>query len=84
VVAFTEDQGTWRSRDLAYEGTSGRWTGPISGTQQTVYFVQVVDGAGNVAVSDNKGRYHPLWPKLPFYVDGGPRYPLYLPLVVKE
>jgi hypothetical protein len=81
VVAYTEGQGGWRSGDLTFDEGMGRWTGTITGTQQTRYFVQVVDGAGNVAVDDNKGRYHPLWKPLPFVADAA--NPAYLPLVVK-
>jgi CSLREA domain-containing protein len=38
---------------------STRWTGgtPVSGTNTFEYFVQAVDGHGNVAVSTNKGFY---------------------------
>ena len=44
---------------LASDPTHIRWTGgiPVSGTNEFEYFVQAVDGNGNVAVSTNKGFY---------------------------
>ena len=37
-----------------------------------LYFVQVVDRAGNVTVANNKGRYYEL-----------PGYEIYLPVIMK-
>jgi hypothetical protein len=79
VIAYTSEQDQWHSQDLDYYESAQKWAGVISGTAETRYIVQVVDGAGNVAVSDNKGSYHPLSPPLPYIV--GNR--LYLPLVRK-
>ena len=55
----------WQFVDLA-EGTAGRWSGggPVAAATFE-YFVQVVDEAGNVGVSTNKG----------FYFDGAPLPP---------
>jgi hypothetical protein len=62
VVAYTADDGAWASKDLAYDATAQKWTGIITATAQTRYFVQVVDKAGNVAANTNKGRYYPVLP----------------------
>ncbi len=48
VVAFTGGDGSWNSADLAYDVPAQKWTGMIAGTAATQFFVQVVDGAGNV------------------------------------
>jgi hypothetical protein len=81
VVAYTDGQGQWLSRDLAFDAAKVKWTGVISGTAETRFIVQVVDGAGNVTVSDNKGRYHRLLLPLPL-IEAAPER-LYLPLVTK-
>jgi hypothetical protein len=60
VVAFTQDQGQWFSKDLSFDPVTVKWTGEITGTPNTRFFVQVVDNAGNVAVNENKGRYYQL------------------------
>jgi hypothetical protein len=81
VIAYTSEQDQWHSQDLDYHQSSQKWAGVITGTAQTRYIVQVVDGAGNVAVSDNKGLYHPLSPSLPLIDGVGNRR--YLPLIWK-
>ena len=65
VVAFTSGQGLWQSQDLGFAPATQKWTGTITGTIGTEYFVQVVDAAGNVAIDDNKGRYYGLAVPLP-------------------
>jgi hypothetical protein len=64
VVAYTAGDGVWASKDLSLDETTLKWSGVISATVNTRYFVQVVDKAGNVAVNSNKGRYYPLLPPL--------------------
>jgi len=82
VVAYTDGQGQWHSQDLTYKDAMLKWTGVISGTVETTrYFVQVVDGAGNVALDDNKGQYHPLSSPLPLIESAGST--IYLPLILK-
>ena len=81
VLAHTDGQGTWQSQDLTYQESMGKWTGTISATTETRYFVQVVDGAGNVALDDAKGRYHSLAPPLPLAQSS--LEAIYLPLVLK-
>jgi hypothetical protein len=80
VVAYTHGQGAWYSKDLSYQDAMLKWTGTISATAGTRYFVQVVDGAGNVAVDDNKGQYHELSPAVRS-IDESSR--IYLPLILK-
>jgi hypothetical protein len=82
VAAYTNGQGVWRSQDLAYDEAMYKWTGVISATVETQYFVQVVDGAGNVAIDDDKGQYHRFLPPVPLIVGKNP-HNIYLPIVKK-
>ncbi len=88
LVAFTDNplsgQGTWFSTPLAFEPSTQKWSGVITGTATTRYFVQVVDGAGNVATGDNKGRYYPLLPPLPLAPGSPlPQRKIFLPLLLR-
>jgi len=65
VVAFDTGLGQWQSSELTFDSAAQKWSGVITGTATTQFFVQVVDTAGNVAVDDNKGRYYPLVLPLP-------------------
>jgi hypothetical protein len=65
LVAFTAEDGQWLSKDLSFDDASQKWTGEITGTVNTKFFVQVVDNAGNVAVNENKGRYYRLTVPIP-------------------
>ncbi len=62
LVLYTdaETPGTWTALDLA-SSDGQHWSGSGSATAsgKIAYFVQVVDAAGNVAVSSNKGGYFP-------------------------
>jgi hypothetical protein len=73
VVAYTDGKGSWSTVDLANIG-GDVWQGtlPLSGALE--YFVQVVDGAGNVTIDDNDGSY---------YQEGVDVYPVYLPVVLR-
>jgi hypothetical protein len=82
VAAFTDGAGTWHSRDLDFSAAAQKWTGVITATTQTRYFVQVVDAAGNVAVEDNKGAYFGFSPPVPLAVGRNPNM-IYLPLLLK-
>jgi len=82
TAAFTDGAGTWLSQDLAFDAAAQKWTGVITATAQTVYFVQVVDGAGNVAVDDNKGAYFTFPPPVPLAFGRNPSL-IYLPLLMK-
>ena len=69
VATYTDGGGTWQTVNLANTG-GDTWQGelPLSGNPE--YLIQVVDGAGNVAVDDNNGSYyHP--------------YTVYLPVVFR-
>lgn len=81
LVTATQGQGRWQSWDLAYDPAADKWTGAMPATAETRYFVQVVDGAGNVARFHGKGRYLAPAPAVP--MAGGPGYRLYLPLALK-
>lgn len=82
VAAYTDGQGVWRSQDLTYDATMHKWTGVVTATVETRYFVQAVDGAGNVAIDDNKGQYYRFWPPLPLVAGRNPVH-IYLPQVRK-
>ena len=79
VVAYTTGSGVWRSLELQYDASLAKWTGSASLGPQAKFFVQAVDGAGNVAVDANKGAYYDLGlmeaRELP--------YNIYLPFIVK-
>ncbi|MBI1293772.1 hypothetical protein GC175_02290 [bacterium] len=81
VVAYTAGDGVWSSQDLLFDAPSAKWTGVITGTVNTRYFVQVVDGAGNISIDDNKGRYHPLLPPLPLIEGRSIEQNIYLPTI---
>ena len=54
----SSNNDTWQSLDLAYNTYTERWEGSLSGlTGKAIFVLQVMDAAGNVTVSSNKGRY---------------------------
>jgi len=76
VATYTQGDGNWNSVELNFNPALYKWTGSFPGGDGVRYFVQVVDGAGNVAHVTNKGLY--LTPaKIP--APGA----VYLPLVLK-
>ncbi len=87
VLAFTDNSlagpQSWQSRDLTYDPVAGMWTGEITGTVRSRFFVQAVDAGGNVAVADNKGAYYALTEPLPLVPgrDLPPGFSLYLPSI---
>ncbi|RME85506.1 MAG: hypothetical protein D6775_02620, partial [Caldilineae bacterium] len=83
VVAMTQGDGVWQSQELAYDPAAQKARGVFTGTMGTTFFVQVADGAGNVAVDNNKGRNYILQGPLPF-APGSNAVSLYLPLLVRE
>ncbi|HRJ41231.1 MAG TPA: hypothetical protein PL105_05110, partial [Caldilineaceae bacterium] len=86
-LAFTDNSlagpQSWQSRDLTYDPVAGMWTGEITGTVRSRFFVQAVDAGGNVAVADNKGAYYALTEPLPLVPgrDLPPGFSLYLPSI---
>jgi hypothetical protein len=78
VVVYTDGDGTQTSKELTYDGETFKWIGAIPASTETVFFVQAVDGAGNVAVADNKGAWYALEE-----LETGPSV-IYLPLVLKN
>jgi hypothetical protein len=73
VVAYSLGDEVWESIDLTEGAGEGIWSGELALTKgdSVSYFVQAVDGAGNVARGDNKGFYfEPV------------TYDVYLPLVL--
>jgi Tol biopolymer transport system component len=73
VVLFKDEDGTgvWRSVELSFVGPLGRWVGSAPATfndatnPEIEWFIQAVDGLGNVAASTNKGRMYPATPPAP-------------------
>jgi hypothetical protein len=55
VVAYTNNDGAWHSITLAEQGSS--WSSNFTGNQDSIFFVQMVDGAGNVTAQDFNGKY---------------------------
>jgi hypothetical protein len=56
-VTHTSHDGTWTTVNLSKIDTS-HWGRTIPITDDLHFFVQALDGAGNVAVADNKGSYY--------------------------
>ena len=57
-ATYTLGDGVWRTADLARSTANPNlWTGAIAHGETIEWFVQAVDGGGNVAVNDNKGAY---------------------------
>jgi hypothetical protein len=58
LITYSTDGQNWRSVGLAYSAYTERWERALSGlTAKTSYFVQVMDGAGNVTITTNKGMF---------------------------
>ncbi|HEY3543408.1 MAG TPA: PxKF domain-containing protein [Gaiellaceae bacterium] len=66
VALYNDDTGTWRSIDLSHTTGSPRWSGAgaFHGTTSE-WFVQAVDGAGNVGVTSNKATVRSVTPPSP-------------------
>jgi hypothetical protein len=57
-VSYTLGESTWTTVDLSQNTDNpNQWIGTIPNGETIEWFVQAVDGAGNVAISDNKGAY---------------------------
>ncbi|HET92291.1 MAG TPA: hypothetical protein ENN99_16355 [Chloroflexi bacterium] len=56
LMVYTQDGQSWLSRDLTYNPFREHWEAHLTElTGCLVYFIQVVDGAGNVTTTTNKG-----------------------------
>jgi hypothetical protein len=82
LAAFTSADGVWHNQDLTYDLKTLKWSGTITATLLTRYFIQAVDGAGNVSLAHNKGCYYALLPPAPL-IQGGAAYKIYLPIIFK-
>jgi hypothetical protein len=78
VATYTQGDGSWRSVELHWDADSFKWVGSFTGSADTQYMVQVVDGAGNTAYETNGGLY--FTPA----VDPLTMYAVYLPLVARN
>ena len=73
-ISYEYAPGLWGSIGLNYAANTGLWEGDANTTlDEFNYVVQVIDGAGNVSYSSNKG----------LYFAAAPEY-IYLPLVLRE
>jgi hypothetical protein len=71
VLAFTQDGLQWQSLNLE-QVDQDQWEAHLSGlTGPVMYFVQAVDGAGNVTITSNKGLFFE------------PKHPVYMPLIIR-
>jgi hypothetical protein len=75
VVAYTNGGGSWSALDLSYDSARAKWTGSVTAGAGIEWFVQAVDGAGNVGMASEKGPYYTQQAK--------DIYRVYLPLVSK-
>ena len=57
AVSYTVGNGAWTTVNLTRSGNPNLWTGRIPDSRALQWFVQALDGAGNVAIHENKGRY---------------------------
>ena len=73
VIAYTDGTGAWSSVSLLESG--GGWSGSFPANDATVFFIQAVDGAGNVTVDANAGQY---------YAPGDSSHTFYLPYVTRS
>lgn len=60
VIAHTTGTNNWVSQDLSFDPSSYKWLGSVPGIRNATYFVQVLDGAGNVTILSRKGGYFTL------------------------
>jgi hypothetical protein len=74
VIAYTDGRGIWDSVNLTESESA--WSGSFPASEDAQFIVQVVDGAGNVAVDDNGGLY--------FGLDEGVFSTVYLPVVLSD
>jgi hypothetical protein len=57
-VSYTLGNGEWVTKDLARSTSNPNlWLGTIPTDEGIEWFVQALDGAGNVAINDNKSAY---------------------------
>ncbi|MBN2004706.1 MAG: hypothetical protein JXA21_15220 [Anaerolineae bacterium] len=80
VVSYIQDVGQndkqLRSIDLSYNGAAQKWTGSFDGGTGSRYLVQIVDRAGNITTTTNKGQYYQ-----PGEVEPHPGHRIFLPLI---
>jgi hypothetical protein len=86
-VKGNQGQTTMQRSGLHFDGQTHKWVGAFVGDATTRYFVQVVDGAGNVTTDTNKGQYYVPAPapilRPPTMCPGGKAKCLFLPVVVR-
>lgn len=78
LATYTQGDGIWQSVELSFDEALHKWIGSFPGNLDTHYFIQVVDGAGNVAYATEDGLY--FTPGL----DSNIGISIYLPLVTRQ
>jgi len=78
LANYTIGTGEWHSIELVFDATTFKWRGSFTGDLETRYFIQAVDGSGNVALVNNKGRY-----LTPVADTMSEQHFVYLPLVLR-
>jgi len=62
VLSYIEDVSQnlreLKSIDLSYDSAARKWIGTFDGDTNSRFLVQIVDKAGNITTSTNKGRYY--------------------------
>lgn len=86
VVTYQQNEngGEWQSQDLTFNNAAQKWSTTITGTDQTEFFVQVVDNVGNVAVNNNKGHNYRLSVPLPLAGEAATSSKLFVPFINKR
>jgi hypothetical protein len=89
-VKGNQGETTMQRSSLQFDSQTHKWMASFAGDASTRYFVQVVDGAGNVTTDTNKGQYYApaaaptLPPPAPVVAcPGGSAECLFLPVVVR-
>ncbi|MGB0383471.1 MAG: hypothetical protein ACPGWR_01485 [Ardenticatenaceae bacterium] len=77
VATYTTGSGEWKTIDMDQIGPN-IWETTLPQDPNLAYFVQAVDGGGNVAIHDNKGRYFSVMTEI-----DPPSMEIYLPIIIR-
>ncbi len=62
IVSYIQDSrqaaASIKSIKLSFDASTQKWRGSFPGNEDSVFFVQAVDNAGNVVTASNKGNYY--------------------------
>jgi hypothetical protein len=74
TAVYTFGDGHWYSKNLVFDPVTYKWLGSVPARGPMTWFVEVLDGAGNVRTLNNKGLYYRLDLRV---------YPVYLPTILR-